>query len=78
MPGPRPDRAGAWYRQPVLWLGAAVFAASMAGCIWIIVTGAQHDDVPVDAPHPVFGVPARSHAAPAASALAPAPASTAP
>jgi len=42
------------------------------------VTGAQHDDVPVDAPHPVFGVPARSHAAPAASALAPAPASTAP
>ncbi|ODV12630.1 MAG: hypothetical protein ABT19_11295 [Rhodanobacter sp. SCN 68-63] len=62
----------------MLWLGAAVFAASMAGCIWIIVTGAQHDDVPVDAPHPVFGVPARSHAAPAASALAPAPASTAP
>ena len=37
MPGPRHDRAGAWYRQPVLWLGAAVFAASMAGCIWIIV-----------------------------------------
>ncbi len=78
MPRPRPDRAGAWYRQSVLWLGAAVFAASMAGCIWIIVIGARHDDVPVDAPRPVFGVPARSHAAPAASAQAPAPAATAP
>lgn len=78
MPRPPADRSGAWYRQPVLWLGAAVFAASMAGCIWIIVVGARYDDVPVDAPRPVFGVPARSHVAPAASAPAPAPAATAP
>ncbi|HEX5305361.1 MAG TPA: hypothetical protein VFW82_04675 [Dyella sp.] len=70
MPRPPADRSGAWYRQPVLWLGIAVFVASMAGCIWIIVIGARHHDVPVDAPRPVFGVPARGHATPAASVQA--------
>jgi hypothetical protein len=62
----------------VLWLGIAVFVASLAGCVWMITLGMQHDDAPVDAPRPVFGVPARRHAAPAAPAQAPAPASTAP
>ena len=26
-----------WYRQPVLWLGLAVLAGSIAGCIALIV-----------------------------------------
>ncbi len=34
----------AWYRQPVLWLGLAIFAASLAGCVWMIVLGARHAD----------------------------------
>lgn len=61
------DRSGAWYRQPVLWLGAFVFLASMAGCIWLIVVGARHTDEAVEAPHAVFGVPVAAHSS-AASA----------
>lgn len=37
----------AWYRQPILWLGFVVFAASLAGCIWMIVLGSQHADQPL-------------------------------
>jgi len=37
----------AWHRQPVLWLGLAIFAASLAGCVWMIVLGARHADVPL-------------------------------
>jgi hypothetical protein len=35
---------GAWYRQSILWLGASIFAASLAGCIVMIVLGARHPD----------------------------------
>ena len=38
----------AWYRQPVVWLGALLFAASLAGCAWMIVLGARHADEPID------------------------------
>jgi len=44
----------AWFRQPVLWLGAAIFVASLAGCIVTIVIATRNADVPV----PVAG-PAR-------------------
>lgn len=42
--------SGAWYRQPILWLGALIFAASVAGCVLMIVLGARYADesVPVD------------------------------
>jgi hypothetical protein len=53
--------ASAWYRQPILWLGLAIFGASLAGCIWMIVLGSQHSDDSVDTPHKVFGVPSSSH-----------------
>jgi hypothetical protein len=50
-------RAG-WYRQPVLWLGALLFGASLAGCVWMIVLGARHADPPVPvAGGSVFKVP---------------------
>jgi hypothetical protein len=54
-----PARAGAWYRQPVLWLGAAILVASLAGCVWMIVLGARHADVPVEGAHPhaLLGMP---------------------
>lgn len=60
--------ASAWYRQPVLWLGAAIFVALLAGCVWIIVLGAQHADTPLETSHTVFGVPvsAQSSASPPA------------
>lgn len=35
---------GHWYRQPILWLGAAIFFASLAGCIGMIVLGARYGD----------------------------------
>ncbi|MEO5560931.1 MAG: hypothetical protein ABIR10_14730 [Dokdonella sp.] len=41
------SRAGAWQRQPVLWLGLAIFVASLAGCVWMIVLGARHADTPL-------------------------------
>ena len=62
----------AWFRQPVLWLGVAVFLASMAGCVWLIVVGASHHDTPLKTTHTVFGVPTE------AASTAPAPASPQP
>ena len=59
---PSGSPASAWYRQPILWLGAAILGASLAGCIWMIVLGARHADEPVEAPHAVFGVPSSSSA----------------
>ncbi|MGN2247053.1 hypothetical protein ACFWZ3_10210 [Frateuria sp. GZRR35] len=52
--------ADAWYRQPVLWLGAVIFAASLAGCIWTIVLGSRHADLPLDMterPHTLLDMP---------------------
>jgi hypothetical protein len=56
--------ASAWYRQPVLWLGIAVFLASMAGCVWLIVLGIRYADTPLDTSHTVFGVPVSAHSSP--------------
>ena len=40
--------AGAWFRQPVVWLGAAILVASIAGCIITIVLAVRHADTPVE------------------------------
>ena len=37
----------AWWRQPVLWLGAAILLASLAGCIVMLMLAARHADVPL-------------------------------
>ena len=37
----------AW-RQPVVWLGAAIFLASLIGCIVMIVLASRHDDPALD------------------------------
>jgi hypothetical protein len=48
-----PARAGlrgstvAWYRLPILWLGALIFSASVAGCVLMILLGSRHDDEPL-------------------------------
>lgn len=65
MPGadavPVPARA-AWYRQPIVWLGVALFVASLAGCVWIIVVASHHPDAPVEhAGRGLFGVPSSAH-----------------
>ena len=54
----------AWYHQPVLWLGIAVFVASLAGCVWLIVVSVRYADTPLDTSPAVFGVPASAHSAP--------------
>lgn len=33
-----------WYRQPVAWLGAALFVALLAGCIAMIVVASRYPD----------------------------------
>jgi hypothetical protein len=50
-------RRDGWRRQPVLWLALLVFAAALAGCIWIIVAGQRHADTPLPTTRTVFGVP---------------------
>ena len=37
----------AWYGQPVVWLGALVLGASLAGGIGMIALAAKHADVPL-------------------------------
>ena len=36
-----------WYRQPILWLGAAILFASIAGCVLMVVLGARYPDEPL-------------------------------
>lgn len=59
-----PQHRGSWRSQPVAWLGVAIFVASIAGCLWLIVTGARYDDTAIDATPPVFGVPTQQPARP--------------
>lgn len=55
---PEPLRPVSWYRVPFAWLAVAVFAASLAGCAWIILVSLQYRDEPVAAhPASVLGVP---------------------
>lgn len=62
----------AWYRQGIVWLGAAVFAASMAGSVWLIHVAERYTDPPL----PAADLPAgpRLLKVPLARAAAPQPA----
>lgn len=63
-----PTQGTAWYRLPVVWLGIVVFAASLAGCAWIIVASVRYADEPLPlAGHAVLGVPAHARPAQASS-----------
>ncbi|MDQ6648014.1 MAG: hypothetical protein M3Y93_12445 [Pseudomonadota bacterium] len=62
-----------WYRQPIVWLGAALFVISMAGCIWIIVAGSRHTDEALEAGHTVLGVPVTAHSSHAPKPATPEP-----
>ena len=45
---PRPRGArDAWYRQPIVWVAATVLAASIAGCVWLIVVAERYADPPL-------------------------------
>ena len=57
------NAASAWYHQPVLWLGIAVFVASIAGCVWLIVVSVRYTDTPLSTAQAVFGVPASARSA---------------
>jgi hypothetical protein len=47
-----------WFHQPVFWLGALIFAASLAACIVTIVLAWRHTDAPVETTGPrVMKVP---------------------
>jgi hypothetical protein len=35
------NAAEPWYRPPVVWLGAAILLASLAGCIALIVVASS-------------------------------------
>lgn len=38
----------AWFRQPVLWLGAVILAASLFACVVTIVLAMRHADSPIE------------------------------
>jgi hypothetical protein len=40
--------ARAWFRQPVVWLGAVILVASVIGCVATIVLAWRHADTPVE------------------------------
>lgn len=44
---PRPRHRERWYRSPILWLGVAMFAASLGGCIVTILLALEHADTPL-------------------------------
>lgn len=58
------NRNAAWYRQPILWLGGALFAATVAGCIALLVLASRYDDerLPEAAPT-ILKMPAERHPA---------------
>lgn len=39
-------RAG-WYRSTILWLGIALFVASIAGCFLTVAIALRHADMPL-------------------------------
>jgi hypothetical protein len=43
---------GAWFRQPVLWIGAAIFVATLLGCVVTIVLATRNADAPASAASP--------------------------
>lgn len=38
-----------WYKLPILWLGAAILLASIAGCVLMVVLGSRYLDEPLPA-----------------------------
>lgn len=71
---PSQHAVSAWYRQPVLWLGIAIFVASLAGCVWLIVVSVRYADTPLSTTsHAVLGVPVAAHSTAYPSTDPPAP-----
>ena len=60
---------GAWSRQPIVWLGAGILAASIIGCVTMIVLAWRYPDVPV----PTNGAQAMKVPVERAAAGSPAP-----
>ncbi len=53
-----PGTRGAWYHQPVVWLGGLLLAATLAGCIHLVALATRHADEPLTTAQPVlFGMP---------------------
>ena len=44
------NSSAAWFRQPVIWLGALILAATIAACIATIALAFLHPDEPLPAP----------------------------
>ncbi|HTS23603.1 MAG TPA: hypothetical protein VMN79_17565 [Casimicrobiaceae bacterium] len=38
----------AWFRQPVVWLGALILAVTIAGCVATILLAWRFADAPID------------------------------
>jgi len=41
------DPSAAWFRQPIVWLGAVIMAATIAACFAVIVLASLHPDEPL-------------------------------
>ena len=57
----RAARANAWYRQPILWVGAGVGVLAVGSSVWLILFAGDHVDPPLQIAEPrVMSVPVRS------------------
>jgi len=41
------DPSAAWFRQPIVWLGALILAATIVACIATVVLAWLHPDEPL-------------------------------
>ncbi len=54
----------AWYRQPILWLGAVITVAILGGCIATVVIAVRQPDARLDGPaRGILGMPTDQPAA---------------
>jgi hypothetical protein len=53
-----------WYQLPLAWLGIVIFAASLAGCLCMILLAQQYPDEQTPAADPLFKIPATREAEP--------------
>jgi hypothetical protein len=56
-----------WYRAPIVWFGAAILFASIAGCVLLIALALRYPDPPLPLDRePLIKVPESRNEAPAA------------
>lgn len=66
IPEPARGPAAPWYRQGIVWLGAAITVLFVAGSVWLVLIAQAHEDPPLEISGPrIMKVPVMPVPAPA-------------